>query len=341
MKKICLAVIMLVAVAGIGFCKDYDFRKAKWGMTPAQVKNNEILPIKKDKTPLMLTYETTIFGINADLSYFFDNGKLTNAVYITTDHYTDFGRHIQNFEDMLDALKKKLGEPQTYHPAGDEEIENKDLVASAEWLRHPTRIVLGLGGHGRNLECFLGYTSNPKKGVPGNWQTPLPSTKYDFRKTKWGMTPAQVKASEKEKPVVDDIDSIGYLDNIVGLETLIAYYFINDVLTETICYLQDKHINNAQYFDDYTTFQKILTKKYGQPQGDMADWQNDRHKDDLNMALSLGYVKFFTKWETKTSIIFLSLYPTDEKPLCTIRYSSKQHADITKQKHDQKAMDAL
>jgi hypothetical protein len=153
----------------------------------------------------------------------------------------------------------------------------------------------------------------------------------NFRKTKWAMTSAQVRATEPEKP--DNETQKGpktflfYHDTVSGLSCHVLYIFAYDKLVRAKYIVTDKHTNMTDYLSDYRTLSEALATKYGSPKENDVLWKNDLYKNDpqdWGMAVAVGHLSMYTKWETSTTIIFLSLSGENYKISLDVEYSSKE-----------------
>ena len=152
--------------------------------------------------------------------------------------------------------------------------------------------------------------------------------KYDFRKTNWGMSKEQVKATEDKKPDFENNIMLGYEVTINQNNFLCAYWFLEDKLYQSAYSLNETHTNKNDYIDDYKNFKEILIKKYGKPKIDKVTWKNDLYKNDeqdWGLAVSIGHLIYGTWWETSTTEpIGLVLKGENYKISLTIGYYSKE-----------------
>ena len=136
------------------------------------------------------------------------------------------------------------------------------------------------------------------------------SEKYDFRKTNWGMSKEQVKATEDKKPDSEYDNSLVYYVKIDGDDYLCGYSFLQDKLYNTGYVFVGDHSNKNDYIRDYKNLKEILTKKYGKPKTDRITWDNDLFKNDMSqwgLAVSIGHLSYGNIWETSTTYITLGL----------------------------------
>ena len=103
--------------------------------------------------------------------------------------------------------------------------------------------------------------------------------KYDFRKTNWGMSKEQVKATEDKKPDFEDNTMLSYEVTISEKDFECAYLFLEDKLYGSGYLFFGEHTNKNLYIDDYEELKEILTKEYGKPKIDKATWKNDLLKN--------------------------------------------------------------
>jgi len=118
---------------------------------------------------------------------------------------------------------------------------------------------------------------------------------YNFRKTRWGMSIAQVKSSEPLEVAKEDKTLLGYKTTVIGKDVLVAYFFVDNQLVRARYVLVESHTNKNDFITDYNDFKKILTKKYGKPKQDETLWKNDLYKDDYSdwgTAISMGHLVY-------------------------------------------------
>lgn len=167
---------------------------------------------------------------------------------------------------------------------------------------------------------------------------------FNFRKTRWGMSQAQVKSSESLESAKEDPNFLGYRTSVIGKNVFMAYYFINNQLVRTRYILAEEHSNKNDYISDYNAFKDILTKKYGQPSDEQTFWKNDLYKDDYSdwgMAISVGHLAYFSSWETQDTEIDSMLAGENFRINCIVEYCSKELKDIEKKAEEKKALESF
>ena len=154
---------------------------------------------------------------------------------------------------------------------------------------------------------------------------------YNFRNTRWGMTQEEVIAAETMDPIEKDKNSITYKTRVLEKDVALRYVFAQDKLIGASYMLDDNYINSEQFIQTYAQFKKELIKKYGQPVKDITQWKNDAFKKDRSkwgMALSLGYLEYFTFWETPVTTVSCGLKEKNYQVLCSVEYWSLEFSNL-------------
>ena len=97
--------------------------------------------------------------------------------------------------------------------------------------------------------------------------------KYDFRKTNWGMSKEQVKATENKKSEWDSDIFVEYKVKINMKNFVCMYYFFEDELYKSGYFFSGEHTNENLYIDDYEELKEILIKERVK-QGDGSSFDN-------------------------------------------------------------------
>ncbi len=167
---------------------------------------------------------------------------------------------------------------------------------------------------------------------------------YNFRKTKWGMSIAQVKSSEPLEASEESENILGYKTQVLGKNVLVAYFFIDNQLVRTRYILVDSHTNKNDFITDYNDFKEILTKKYGKPKEDESYWKNDLYKDNHShwgTAISMGHLVYISNWETKDTEINNILTGENFNISCIVEYSSKNLEELEKKAQEKKNLEVF
>lgn len=157
---------------------------------------------------------------------------------------------------------------------------------------------------------------------------------YDFRKTRWGMSKEEVKASEHRdvydvyrEETSEGIEVLIYEDNLLGNECLLGYIFADDQLTRTKYIFTHDHSNHMGFIYDYEDLKEALTKKYGIPTKDKTFWNGEEDSDNSHPRdghdLFMGRLSYGSSWKTETTGIWLYLTGQDYDIQLILEYFSK------------------
>ncbi|MGB9438687.1 MAG: hypothetical protein WCB15_12150 [Desulfobacterales bacterium] len=154
---------------------------------------------------------------------------------------------------------------------------------------------------------------------------------YNFRHTSWGMTPEEVIASETMAPIEKDEKMIKYNTQILNKNVELLYLFAQNKLIGASYKLDENYLNSERFIKAYTRFKGELIKKYGQPNKEITQWKNDAFKSDRSkwgIALSLGYLEYFTFWEIPGTTVSCGLKEKNYYVLCSIEYWSMEFSNL-------------
>ena len=154
---------------------------------------------------------------------------------------------------------------------------------------------------------------------------------YNFRYTRWGMTPEEVIASETMAPIEKDETMIKYNTQILNKNVELLYLFAQNKLIGASYKLDENYLNSERFIKAYTRFKGELIKKYGQPNKEITQWKNDAFKSDRSkwgIALSLGYLEYFTFWEIPGTTVSCGLKEKNYYVLCSIEYWSMEFSNL-------------
>jgi len=166
----------------------------------------------------------------------------------------------------------------------------------------------------------------------------------NFRKTTWGMSKSQVKATESKKPKFKSDSRLGYLGKVLGMDTRIIYDFVNNKLAKGHYVFFEKHTNKTDYIKNYEKLKAILIKKYGKANEDKIYWSNELYKSDpeqWGLAVILGHLKYMSKWEDEDTEIGMVLTGDDNEINLMIEYYSKALGGVLKELIEKRMADDL
>lgn len=163
---------------------------------------------------------------------------------------------------------------------------------------------------------------------------------YNFRYTTWGMTPEEVLASEAMAPFEKNDKMIKYKTRILDKKVELLYLFAENKLIGASYRLDENYINSERFIKIYNRFKEELINKYGSPKKEITHWKNDAFKSDRykwGLALSLGYLEYFTYWEAPGTTVSCGLKEQNLYVLCSVDYWSMEFsALLEKDKHKEK-----
>jgi len=178
---------------------------------------------------------------------------------------------------------------------------------------------------------------------------PYTGSAQDFRKATWGMTQAQVMATEPDRPaevrqengeVVVKYESVKKTADLVGR---LIYIFANDKLVRA------KFVSNAEHSDlndfivDFRGVEPVLMEKYGKPANERAVWENDAYQQErlpyldqdralasdilpsdpnVGLSISLGYLRLYTQRSSAHTKIVHTLTGENQRIIHQIEYRS-------------------
>ena len=115
MKKLAVFISLLtLTMATFSQISDFGFRKAKWGMTPDQVKKTESgvewQESKSDYGPI-LYFETEIALLEARALYYFVDNSFERGNYLITEKHTNDRQYLIDHNTLKEILTEKYGKP--------------------------------------------------------------------------------------------------------------------------------------------------------------------------------------------------------------------------------------
>jgi hypothetical protein len=165
-----------------------------------------------------------------------------------------------------------------------------------------------------------------------------------FRKSRWGMSPDEVKAAETADLLREGDGLIIYDGKVLGLDCAILYILVHDQLVRAKYVVTAEHSNKTAYLSDFDSLKEMLTKKYGEPAQDNVYWKNDLYRDDYSewgMAVSIGHLSFFTTWDMDETTVILALNGDNFEINLNIEYTSNELGRLESEAKEQAALDDL
>ncbi len=155
----------------------------------------------------------------------------------------------------------------------------------------------------------------------------------DFRKAAWGMTVAEVTATESGPPTEirqsNGETIIEYRSRkMAGLEASTIYVFAKGKLVRAKYFFVVEHADENLFIADYRAVEPLLRETYGPPAAERAIWEDDAFQDEpksyldqdratpasilpsdrfVGLSVSAGYLKLFTQWRTPRTTVLHAL----------------------------------
>ena len=140
------------------------------------------------------------------------------------------------------------------------------------------------------------------------------------------MSIEEVKNSEELKVAQEDNGFIGYKTRVIDKDVLLAYIFVHNKLVRAKYLLAEPHTNRNDYLIDYSDFNSILTKKYGNPDEDKTIWRDDLYQDnpsEYGTAVGVGHLLKYSKWQTPFTNITTILMGENFDVTVAVEFQSK------------------
>ena len=167
-------------------------------------------------------------------------------------------------------------------------------------------------------------------------------SEYDFRQTRWGMSQAEVLASEPIEPAQKSENLIRYETEVLGKNVDLLFSFVDDKLVGASYRLHENYLVSDHFIRTYSEFQKALREKYGNPKEDNIMWVNNMYQNARSkrgLALSLGHVIYDSAWDTAKATIRCSLREQNYNILCQVDYRSRAFDYLMKFAQQEKKTD--
>jgi len=88
-----------------------DFRDAKFGMSPQEVRATEEDADWETPEKDVLAFDTKLAGYDVSAGYIFVDERLVRGVYVVTEEYRNDNDYLRDFEYLNELLTKKYGKP--------------------------------------------------------------------------------------------------------------------------------------------------------------------------------------------------------------------------------------
>jgi hypothetical protein len=180
----------------------------------------------------------------------------------------------------------------------------------------------------------------------------------DFRHASWGMTPAQVMATEPGRPSEirttkgETVLEYGPL-KMGALEGRALYVFAENKLVRAKFLFDAGHSEPNDFISDFQAAEPLLKERYGQPGDDRALWEDDSTQDEtksyleqdratatgilpsdrfVGLAVALGHLKLYTRRSQGRTEIWHTLWGKDQEITHQIEYRSVENGNARNQR---------
>jgi hypothetical protein len=194
---------------------------------------------------------------------------------------------------------------------------------------------------------------------PASQSRPV-SAQPDFRGAAWGMTRAQVLATESAQPsevressgeLIVRYDSI----HMGELPCRAVYIFANDKLVRAKYVFDADHDDPNEFIRDFRMIEPKLKDTYGKPVLERAFWTDDLYQAEpkayldqdrassadilpsdrfVGLSVSLGYLKLYTQWRGDRTRISHGLTGQDHHVTHQIEFQSVELENLESQVRD-------
>jgi hypothetical protein len=167
----------------------------------------------------------------------------------------------------------------------------------------------------------------------------------DFRHATWGMTQAQVLATESGKPREMRDGRLRYESvRFAGLHARVLYFFANDKLVRAKYVFDTDHSDPTAFIVDFNSVQPRLTEQYGKADSERAFWSNDTLQDEprsyleqdrstpqdilpsdklVGLEVALGHLKLYGQWAGARTKIVHGLTGQNHRITHQVEFSSQ------------------
>lgn len=178
----------------------------------------------------------------------------------------------------------------------------------------------------------VGYNFDQLRGMP------------PFRSIPWGASKEYVlknDSSPRKETGKDYIVLKGQLDDV---DVDITYFFWKGHFIKGVYLTTDILGEYSSYFEQFSRFKELLTKKYGKPIIDLTNWADVTYKnrpDKWLVALSRGHLEHFAYWSQEQIVISIKLSAVNERPAIKIEYYIKNFDEKMNQSNNKDVLEDL
>lgn len=168
----------------------------------------------------------------------------------------------------------------------------------------------------------------------------------DFRGAVWGMTRAQVMATEPNRPLrVSESDGeivVQYdASKPTSLKGRAIYIFAEDKLVRAKFVVEEEHSHRNEFIRDFHALESVLREEYGKPKEERAIWEDDATQDEtknyldqdratassilpsdrfVGLAVALGHLRLYTLREGGRTKVLHIMVGADDRITHQVEY---------------------
>jgi hypothetical protein len=173
------------------------------------------------------------------------------------------------------------------------------------------------------------------------------ASRTDFRGSNWGMTQAQVMATEPNRPAqLGESDGemvVQYGAKLGALNGRRIYIFAGDKLVRAKFLAREEHSDRNEFIRDFQALESLLKGRYGKPADERAIWEDDSTQDEtknyldqdratpssilpsdrfVGLAVELGHLRLYTLRDDGRTKVLHVLFGADHRITHQIEYRS-------------------
>lgn len=162
------------------------------------------------------------------------------------------------------------------------------------------------------------------------------STSTGFRKSSWGMTPEEVKATESAIPISDNERVVLYQETFLNMPTKMGYVFKDGKLIKGAYLFEESFENPDDYILSYEKIKNSMISDLGPPSLDEIKWvDEDSSQQEVSGAeVCGGKVIYKSEWVEGDTFVTLLLEGANDKCRQGIVFESKSNYLIENQENE-------
>jgi len=153
------------------------------------------------------------------------------------------------------------------------------------------------------------------------------STSTSFRKSSWGMTPEEVKATESAIPISDNEMVVLYQETFLNMPTKMGYVFKDGKLIKGAYLFEESFENPDDYILRYEKIKNSMISDLGPPSLDEIKWvdEDSRQQEVSGAEVCEGKVIYKSEWVEEDTFVLLLLEGANDKCRQGIVFESKSN----------------